>query len=626
MQNSSPEPSVGSWHWSRLGLGLNTRAAVGRTLSAVDRARCQMLAYLTRSPLPSWPSRPWAAEEDVLLAPPDLRVPDPSFVDELRFGNFGLAGEIAASLGRSPFAVRPVSEDWARELHGFGWLRHLDAARSPQTEVVARRLVQDWLQLGSRQKLYAWAPEVAGRRLMSWLAHSALLLDGTEPRFYAGVVRSLRRQANYLAATWRSAPEGYAKLCALIGLVSGDLCLAGRERRLARSERLLATEIERQVFPDGGHIGRNPETCAELVLDLLPLRQCFLVRGLTPSPVLQRALERMVLMLRHLRLGDGSLARFNGVGATDRDRLATVLAYDKGEAGLPALAPQSRYARLARGATIVLVDVGPPPPVSVAHGAHAGCLSFELSVGEEPLFVNNGAPAASGVSLRAAARATASHNTVCLKEQSSSKLVRSAAQRGALPIAEPNRVTCSLSEPDGGLLLQAEHDGYVGRCGLLHSRTLYLDAAGEKLKGSDCLQPVKGVLRFAWDVPFAVHFHVHPDVEVWPRREPNCADLVLSCGAHWRLCATGAALTIEPSLHNTGSLGSRPAQQLVLRAACHGEAKVTWELERLPPGQEPKGSEAVEEMLARSLSERLAQASIAAPETVGALVPLPAPQ
>jgi uncharacterized heparinase superfamily protein len=293
------------------------------------------------------------------------------------------------------------------------------------------------------------------------------------------------------------------------------------------------------------------------------------------------------------------------------------LAYDKGEPDLPALAPHSRYARLARGAAIVLVDVGPPPPLTVAHSAHAGCLSFELSVGEEPLFVNNGAPAASDASLRAAARATASHNTLCLKEQSSAKLVRGGAQRGALPIAEPNRVTCSLTEPDGGLLLQAAHDGYVGRCGLLHSRTLHLDAAGEKLKGSDCLQSVKGVLRFAWDLPFAVHFHVHPDVEVWPGQEPNCAELVLRCGAHWRFGAAGAALSIEPSLYNAGSLGSRPAQQLVLRAACHGEAKVAWKLERMPPGQEPKGSEAVAEMLARSLGERLAQTATAA---------LPAPE
>ena len=223
-----------------------------------------------------------------------------------------------------------ASEEWARELHGFAWLRHLEAARSEETELLARRLVQDWLQEGYRDKLHAWAPEVTGRRLMSWLAHSALLLDGADHRFYATVLRSLQRQTTYLAAAWQNAPEGYSKLLALVGLVLADVCIAGHDRQLKRSDKLLAAEIERQILADGGHLGRNPQTCVELVLDLLPLRQCFLVRGLTPNPALLRALGQMVPMLRHLRLGDGSLARFNGVGATDRDTLATVLAYDKG--------------------------------------------------------------------------------------------------------------------------------------------------------------------------------------------------------------------------------------------------------------------------------------------------------
>jgi uncharacterized heparinase superfamily protein len=69
-----------------------------------------------------------------------------------------LAGEVAELRGRSPFARAPANADWARELHGFSWLRHLDAARAEDTERMARRLLKDWLQTGSRDKSYAWAP------------------------------------------------------------------------------------------------------------------------------------------------------------------------------------------------------------------------------------------------------------------------------------------------------------------------------------------------------------------------------------------------------------------------------------------------------------------------------------
>lgn len=595
------------WRWWRLAASLGGRQTVERIRSAVDRARGQMLASLRNGQPRSRPSRR-AHTDELLLAPPDLRVPDPSFLDELRFGSFGLAGEIADLGGRSPFARARVSADWARELHGFGWLRHLDADRSESSELLARRLVHDWLQRGCRDKRHAWAPEVTGRRLMSWLSHSALLLDGAEPKFYAAVMRSLQRQTNYLATAWQQAAEGHDKLIALIGLVLADVCMAGRDRQLKRSQKLLAAEIERQILADGGHIGRNPQTLVELLLDVLPLRQCFLVRGLTPLSAVPAALGRMVPMLRHLRLGDGSLARFNGVGATDRDALATVLAYDKGEAALPALAPQSGYARLARGSSIVVVDVGPAPPLGVAHNAHAGCLSVEVSVGDEPLFVNNGRPGLGDANLAAAARATASHNTLCLKEQSSSILTRRGQRRGALPIEQPDRVSAKLVETQAGLLLEASHDGYLGRWGIIHARSLSLDAAGDKLQGSDRLLPAKGVLRFSWDVPFAIHFHVHPNVEVWPGRDPDTADLVLKSGQHWRLKVTRAALAIEPSVYSGGALGPRPGQQLVLRATCHGEAKVDWEVARMPPGHQPEHATQVATALAQSLGERLALA------------------
>ena len=44
----------------------------------------------------------------------------------------------------------------------------------------------------------------------------------------------------------------------------------------------LAAELERQILPDGGHSSRNPSILVELLLDLLPLRQCFAARGQPP--------------------------------------------------------------------------------------------------------------------------------------------------------------------------------------------------------------------------------------------------------------------------------------------------------------------------------------------------------
>jgi uncharacterized heparinase superfamily protein len=559
------------------------RQRIGLALLTADGVRRGALARLRRSRLVRWRHRAPIAYE-LLLAPPDLRPVDPSFANEVASGSMGLAGLTATLGGASPFAVRPPSAAWARELNGFGWLRHFAGVRTLETEALARRLLEQWLAARRRHVAEAWAPDVAGRRVISWLSHAALLLDGVGRRPHAAFLRSLEVHAGHLSASWRDAPEGYPRLLALIGWTQACLCIGGHERRLEAAEKHLIAELERQVLDDGGHASRNPGTLVALLLDLLPLRQCFGARDLTPDKRLSEAIDRMMAMLRRLRLGDGQLARFNGMGATERDALAMVLAYDRSGLADPAAVSRSGYVRLQRGATVVVVDAGAAPPLDLAGDACAGCLSFELSTGAELVLVNGGTPAMAHERATAAARATASHNTLVLAGQSSARLVRNARLErriGAVPIMLPGRVTCEVEETGDGVMLRASHDGYVARFGLMHARTLLLSADGRCLDGEDTLEGAKGELRLAQDVPVAVHFHLPPHAGGRYGAVEGTAELILRNGERWLLSAGGGALTIEAGTHFAEVLGPVHAQQVVLRTVCYGAASVRWRLERV---------------------------------------------
>ena len=98
------------------------------------------------------------------------------------------------------------------------------------------------------------------------------------------------------------------------------------------------------------------------ILDLLPMRQCFMARDLVPPECLGAAIDRMMPMIRFFRLGDGSLARFNGCGPTPTDTLAAVLAHDDALGSPLTLADQSGFCRLQKGDCIVIADCGRPPP------------------------------------------------------------------------------------------------------------------------------------------------------------------------------------------------------------------------------------------------------------------------
>lgn len=560
-----------------MNLSERTRIAV---LSA-DRSRRALVARVLYSPLLRWRLGPFNADQ-LLIVPQDLRSADPSFQHEIELGQFGLAGTIAVLDGVSPFELPPPNEAWARSLHGFGWLRHLDSGPQPGAKAMAQGLAVEWTLRHRGGSGLPWEPAVTARRMISWLSHAGLLLEGADAKTFDAVTRSLAEQLVRLSAAWRDAPGGYPRLLALIALVLADLTVAGHDRQLPDAEALLVAEIGRQIMDDGGHISRNPCMLVEILLDVLPLRQCFVSRKRTLPKAIESAMQRMIMMLRHMRHGDGMLARFNGVSVAAPAGLATVLAYDDLQDSLPILAPQSRYARLSRGDAVVLVDVGSPPPLESAGEAHAGCLSFELSHGTQLVVVNGGAPGPADGDWRPASRATASHNTLCLDEQSSSRMVRHKTLEdliGAPPICLPDAVEATIEDHGGSLELDAVHDGYVGRTGLVHRRSLALGSDGRRLLGIDRLAGRKVKVRLRRDLPFSIHFHLHPDATCKRGVSANEAEIALRDGQIWRFTLEGARLAIEESTYFADSSGPRASLQIVARGSTFGESEVRWVLE-----------------------------------------------
>jgi uncharacterized heparinase superfamily protein len=549
---------------------------------ALARTRRRALSSAMRTRALRWLAGPAFADE-LLIVPPDLRTPDPSLFEELAAGQLGLGGAIVDLNGHSPFALLPPSPAWARELNGFGWLRDLRAANSDAAHVMARRLVADWVQRNALTFPRSDPHAVIARRIISWISHASLILEGISPRAYEATTDSLGHQIQFLATSWRDAPAGYERLLTFTALIIADLCVAGHDRQLRRMQRLFGDELNRQILRDGGHISRNPGLPVEILLDLMPLRQCYVARGRTAPRALVEAIDRMIAFLKAMRLGDGTLARFNGMGRTEADALATVIAYDPAPEAPPPAMLQSHYVRLEHEGTVVIVDVGAPPPLELAGHAHAGCLSFELSVGTCMLFANCGSPGQAHEAMRAASRATASHNTLCLADRSSSRLVRARLLEkwaGAPPIRQQGEVRFAVNISPEGSGVRASHDGYVKDFGPRYTRSLHVSADGARIDGEERLGAPGGTLRLGRDLPFAVHFHLHPDVLCRLGEVAGTTLMETPDGRHWRFSAEGAALVLEQSFDYAHYSGPRLSQQIVLRGATPGESIVRWRLER----------------------------------------------
>lgn len=531
----------------------------------------------------------------LLIAPQDIRTADPTIASDIYGGYFALGGKAVQLRGQSPFEIEPPSPGWSRNLMGFGWLRHLRAADSPLTRANAKALVGDWLAFAQRgfapgAGAAALEPRVAARRILSFLSHSPIILDDATLAFYRQFLSRIAKDAARLQAALSETLEGDARILAALALAEVSLCVEGFERTQRRAGRQLNEELKRQILPDGGHVSRNPRLLAELLVDLLPLRQAYAARNAAPPPELPRAVAAMMPMLRMLRHGNGEIALFNGMGATAPDLLATVLAYEDGRAVTPMDAPQSGYHRRQAGDALLIVDAGRPPQGAFSEEAHAGALSFEFSSLLNRIVVNCGAPAQEGTPLRQVARSTAAHSTLVIGEESSARFMpaaRGGAQWQRRLLSGPALVAPAPDHDGRGKTILADHDGYARRFGYRHRRLLALDAEGALLQGVDQLVSAGRKPRHP-ALDYALRFHLHPSVIATLSEDQSGVQLDLPGDESWYFSAAGFAPALEESIYLGAPHGSQRSQQIVLRANTADGAEISWSFQRYADAPEPE--------------------------------------
>lgn len=527
--------------------------------------------------------------ERLVIVPPDMRTSDATIADDIYAGYFVFGGRALATGGRSPFSLEPPSQVWSDILHGFSWLRHLRAADTALARANARALVDEYLREAHMPAVKK--PEVAARRVISFLSQSPLIVEGADHVFYQRFMRGLARDLRICARAVRAAPRPLVRLNCAIALAYAGLCCEGCAAMGRAATKILKRELDAQILADGGHVGRNPRVVLDLLLDLLPLKQVYLARGVDPPEALVRAVDRMPPMLRLLRHGDGTLGHFNGMGSTPVDHLTTLLFYDESRASPLQRGLISGYERLEATRLVLVADVGAPPPPFAAHEAGAGCLSFELTSGEARIVVNLGAPRDRADPIAEAARATAAHATLSLDRASSARFVSDAKGLARLPAAwlrrrlgdllveGPSQPHVERPEP---LRLKARHDGWEKPFGVLHERRLVLQPDGERLSGEDVLVPARGGMPA---LPAVVRFHLHPSVKASRAQNGRVVLLGLVNGESWQFVletrAEGVEARLDDSLYLSATDGARKSRQIVVAFDTGTTPKLAWRFERL---------------------------------------------
>ncbi len=473
-------------------------------------------------------------------------------------------------------------EDVAAWLHSFAWLRDLAAAATRERgSRIAEKIMRTWLSACSEPSdELAWRADLWGRRILFWTAYAPYILSSRDLVYRSMVLRALARGARHLDRAADRMLPGLPRIHAWSGVIAAAQIVQGGQARLRSGEAGLSRALALALHDDGGLVSRSPAEQLALVETLAQLRAVYISARRPVPEWLSDALEGGASALLSVSLGDEALSSWQAGHPDSRRRLLAAVEASGGEARALRRPRGWGYQRLQAKASILIFDAAPPPPPRALVGGCASTLAFEFSDGAERLIVNcGGAGEAKGAipeSLAFALRTTAAHSALTLGDRNSTAI----HQDGSLGKGV-TEVEMSRDETAGILRVEASHDGYARRFGLIHERRLQLSPDGRTLTGEDRLFAAPRRRRRSEPTGFAVRFHLAPAVEATTTADGQGALLRVRGGAVWQFRCRGGQLAIDDSLWIDGAARTHPTLQLVISGETPPDGmSIAWEMKR----------------------------------------------
>ena len=509
----------------------------------------------------------------------------------LRAGHFLVHG-VKAPIAQIDFGgAARMTPPFERVVHGFSWLADLEACGArEQMAPVAARILTAWLDANPKVmarpgKRLAWILANAGTRVLNWLVHAPLIFATDDKELRKRVLDALADTARWLDRNVGSGDDRLAEVAGWCGIVAAGLLMVDGKPRRLYGEAGLVRALGELVGDDGGVLSRSPLGQMEAIELLVRLRACYVATKREVPAAFESMLAMLVPPLLALTHGDGSLGSWQGAWAINAETLAKLVAASEVRTRPLRDVRQWGYQRVAAQKGVLQFDAAPPPLPRHARSGCASTLAFEFSHAGERIVVNCGGSACAGglvpVRLEQGLRASAAHSTLVLDDANSTAVLINGRIGSGVAEVELDRRMLDADKNGSATRLEASHDGYGARYGLIHRRILILRDDGTELRGEDLLVP-NGRKGKRGKVAFAIRFHLGPGIEARLSEDGQGAGLALSDGSYWQFRAGEGDLAIEDSIWVDGQARLMPVQQLVMQGlVSRGGGNFSWLLKKM---------------------------------------------
>ena len=465
-----------------------------------------------------------------------------------------------------------VSKKDFKKLHGFFWLFTLDLNSSKKD---VQNILLKWFEKYNNYNADSWEIDLLSKRIISWISNTKITYEGSDEIYKNEFDYLIKKQVNHLINEIDRSEKIDDKIVGCAAVILAGVSFNDKTKflnyGLSLLNRIIRNTFDRYGFPKSRNLRQ-----LTLFLKYFILIREWLKESQNDIPeYLDEIIYHLGQAYNLINKNSGVTFLFNGSqisNNTNFDNYLKRLGYNFKSESFEV----GGYAFLNNKKLSLAVDLGTTPEKKFSENYQAGTLSFEISYNGERIVSNSGYFQNFKHQLNLISKSTACHSTLILNNCSSTQFIKKSS--GISYADSTTRVSRkNINVKKNHWIISAEHDGYLKRFGIVHSRKIECLLDQNKFVGLDRIIRKKN----GKEMNFEIRFHLDPQARVMKTQDNKT--IFIECNNEaWKFKSTEHNINYETGLFFGKKNNFLENQNILISGILKNETQeMKWEIEKL---------------------------------------------
>jgi uncharacterized heparinase superfamily protein len=457
-------------------------------------------------------------------------------------------------------------------LNSFFWLFSLDLKSSKED---TQKIILQWIEKNNRYNSKNWEIDILAKRIIAWISNSKLTYEDGDISYRDKFNNTIKKQINHLINEMHYSKWIDDKMIGCAAIILAGLSYPEKNEYLNFGLNLLKKIIKFSFDNEGFPKSRNIRQLNFYLKYFVLIREWLKESQNEIPEYIDENIYYLGNAYSFIWQNNKKDFLFNGnqeSNNTEFDIYLKKLGYSfksqTNEIGSYAILYNKKFA--------IAMDVGSSPDKKFSSNYQAGSLSFEIVSSGKKLISNSGYFQNFNHPLNKLSKSSAANSTLVLDNRSSCKFT-SEQDSSSKVLQGLKIIKKDIIFEKNYWKINAAHDGYLKRYGIIHDREVEFYPEQIKFIGHDKIVSRKNVQN----LKFEIRFHLEPNTKIM-KTQDNKSILIQIDDEGWKFNSDNYEINIDNGLYFGKKNSSIDNQNIFISGMTSNKNQtIKWELTKI---------------------------------------------